>query len=122
VIEKCEAATAADGARCGAQLANDPTVSLVLTGTLVEGNAELYDALDGEKAVIIGNGVTPADFLTTAGEAFVPGSPGVLAGMAKFAVDQLEPTTVAIVANDNDAGHAGVTTSCSRSSSRPGPP
>lgn len=110
VIKKCEATSAADGARCGARLANDPSISLVLTGTLLEGNADLYNALDGKKAVIIGNGVTPADFLTTAGQAFVAGSPGVLAGMAKFAVGKFHPKTVAILANDNDAGHAGVTT------------
>ena len=58
--------------------------------------------------MIIGNGVTPADFTTPAGEAFVAGAPGVLAGMAKFSVTQFHPKSVAILANDNDAGKAGV--------------
>jgi branched-chain amino acid transport system substrate-binding protein len=108
-VKKCEAVTAADGAKCGAQMANDPSINLVLTGTLLSGNSDLYNALNGKKAVIVGNGVTPADFVTPAGEAFVAGATGVLAGMAKFAVDQFHPKTVAILANDNDAGHAGVT-------------
>ena len=82
--------------------------TLVLTGTLLNGNTELYNALNGKKAVIIGNGVTPADFTTPAGEAFVAGAPGVLTGMAKFTIDQFHPKTVALLANDNDAGHAGV--------------
>ena len=59
-------------------MANDPSITLVLTGTLLNGNTELYNALNGKKAVIIGNGVTPADFTTPAGEAFVAGAPGVL--------------------------------------------
>ena len=79
----------------------------MLTGTLLNGNTELYNALNGKKAVIIGNGVTPADFVTPAGEAFVAGATGVLAGMAKFSVEQFHPKTVALLANDNAAGQAG---------------
>jgi branched-chain amino acid transport system substrate-binding protein len=110
VIElvKCEVATPEDGGKCGAQMANDASIQLVLTGTLLNGNSELYNALNGKKAVIIGNGVTPADFTTTAGEAFVAGAPGVLRGMAKFAIETFGPKTVALLANDNDAGRAGV--------------
>jgi len=107
-IVPCQVSNAADGATCGAQMANDDSIKLVLTGTLLNGNTELYDALNGKKAVIVGNGVTPADFTTSAGEAFVAGAPGVLAGMAKFAISQFHPKTVAILANNNDAGQAGV--------------
>jgi branched-chain amino acid transport system substrate-binding protein len=107
-VVACQVSTAADGASCGAQMANDSSINLVLTGTLLNGNTELYNALNGKKAVIIGNGVTPADFTTPAGEAFVAGAPGVLAGMAKFSVSQFHPKSVAILANDNDAGKAGV--------------
>lgn len=107
-LVSCAVVTASDGAKCGAQMANDSSINLVLTGTLLDGNADLYNALNGKKAVIIGNGVTPADFTTPAGEAFVAGAPGVLAGMAQFAVSQFHPKKVAILANDNPAGHAGV--------------
>jgi len=106
-VVNCQVTTAEDGAKCGAQMANDNSIALVLTGTLLNGNTELYNALNGKKAVIIGNGVTPADFVTPAGEAFVAGAPGVLAGMAKFTVDQFHPKTVALLANDNAAGQAG---------------
>ncbi len=107
-LVSCQVSTPQDGAKCGGQMANDPSIALVLTGTLLNGNAELYSSMNGKKAVIIGNGVTPADFTTPAGEAFVAGAPGVLTGMAKFTVDQFHPKTVALLANDNDAGHAGV--------------
>ena len=106
-IVNCQVTTAEDGGRCGAQIANDNSISLVLTGTLLNGNSELYNALNGKKAVIVGNGVTPADFVTPAGEAFVAGATGVLAGMAKFTVEQFHPKTVALLANDNAAGQAG---------------
>jgi hypothetical protein len=106
-IVPCQVVSAADGTRCGAKMANDPSISLVLTGTLLNGNQETYDALNGKKAVIIGNGVEPADFLTTAGEAYVAGAPGVLAGMAKFAIETFHPKTVALLFNDNAAGQAG---------------
>ena len=106
-IVNCQVTTAEDGGKCGAQMANDNSISLVLTGTLLNGNAELYNALNGKKAVIVGNGVTPADFTTPAGEAFVAGATGVLAGMAKFTVERFHPKTVALLANDNAAGQAG---------------
>jgi branched-chain amino acid transport system substrate-binding protein len=106
-LVSCQVVTASDGAKCGAQMANDSSINLVLTGTLLDGNTELYNALNGKKAVIIGNGVTPADFTTPAGEAFVAGAPGVLTGMARFAIQQFHPKTVALLANDNAAGHAG---------------
>jgi hypothetical protein len=107
VVKPCKVVTAEDGGKCGAQTANDSSINLVLTGTLLNGNQELYDALNGKKAVIIGNGVEPADFTTTAGEAFVAGAPGVLAGMANFAVSQFHPKKVALLANNNAAGQAG---------------
>ncbi|HEY5012372.1 MAG TPA: hypothetical protein VIK61_06655 [Acidimicrobiia bacterium] len=70
-LKSCEVVTASDGAKCGAQMANDPSINLVLTGTLLDGNSDLYNALNGKKAVIIGNGVTPADFTNPAGHAGV---------------------------------------------------
>jgi branched-chain amino acid transport system substrate-binding protein len=106
-LVSCQVVTASDGGKCGAQMANDPSIQLVLTGTLLDGNTELYNALNGKKAVIIGNGVTPADFTTPAGEAFVAGAPGVLTGMARFTISEFHPKKVALLANDNAAGHAG---------------
>ena len=106
-VISCQVVGASDGGKCGAQMANDPSIQLVMTGTLIDGNTELYNALNGKKAVIIGNGVTPADFTTPAGEAFVAGAPGVLTGMAKFAEQRFRPKTVALLANDNAAGHSG---------------
>ena len=87
---------------------NNDEVSFVLTGTLLVGNQPLYDVLDGQKPVIIGNAVTLADFLTTAGVGYPTGSVGVIPGMAEFAIERLDPkpTNAAIMYADNPAGQA----------------
>jgi branched-chain amino acid transport system substrate-binding protein len=106
----CKVSTAEDGAKCGTQFANDATISVVITGTILNGNKELYDTLNGKKPVIVGNGVTSDDFTTPAGQAFTAGSPGVITGMAGFVTTGLSPTpkSVAVLAQNNAAGKAAV--------------
>ncbi len=107
-IEACKVSTPEDGAKCGAQLANDPSVNIVVTGTLLYGNKELYDSLNGKKAVVVGNGVTTDDFTTPAGQAFTAGSPGVIPALAGVLLQYVKPDAkkVAILASDNPAGQA----------------
>jgi branched-chain amino acid transport system substrate-binding protein len=83
-----------------------------MTGTILNGNKELYEALNGKKAVLIGNGVTTDDFTTTAGVGYATGSPGVIPGLAKFSLQYLspKPTSVAVVHSDNPAGTAAAQT------------
>ncbi len=104
----CEIIAEEDGTKCGTEMLNNDEVSFVLTGTLLVGNQPLYDVLDGKKPVIIGNAVTIADFLTTAGVGYPTGSVGVIPGMAEFAIERLDPkpTNAAIVYADNPAGQA----------------
>ena len=66
-LVECDVNVEEDGTKCGSEMLNNPDVTFVLTGTLLVGNQPLYDVLDGKKPVIIGNAVTTADFLTTAG-------------------------------------------------------
>ncbi len=105
-IVECPIVAVADGAACGAQFANDDSIALVLTGTLVVGNKEFYDAINGNKPLIIGNGLTVDDFVTPAGQSFTAGAVGVVAGMTEFILEEFQPETVAIIANDNAAGQA----------------
>lgn len=107
-IVPCKVSTPEDGAKCGAQLANDPSVNIVVTGTLLYGNKELYDSLNGKKAVVIGNGVTTDDFTTAAGQSFTAGSPGVIPSLAGVLLQYIKPDAkkVAILASDNPAGQA----------------
>ncbi|MEI7617623.1 MAG: ABC transporter substrate-binding protein [Actinomycetota bacterium] len=109
-IVSCKVSNAEDGAKCGTQFANDASIAVVITGTILNGNKELYDTLNGKKPVIVGNGVTSDDFLTPAGQAFTAGSPGVVAGLAGYIATGLTPTpkSVAILAQNNPAGQAAV--------------
>ena len=101
----CYVATEEDGQKCGTQFLNDPSINLVLTGTLVIGNDSLYKVLSGQKPIIIGNGLTVSDFTQAAAQSYQPGAPGVISGMAKWLVDGGlgSVKTVAVVAT-NDAG------------------
>jgi branched-chain amino acid transport system substrate-binding protein len=108
----CEVLADEDGTRCGTEMLNNDEVQFVLTGTLLNGNQQLYDVLQDQKPVIIGNAVTNPDFLTTAGVGYPTGSVGVIPGMAEFAVSRLDPapTNAAIVYASNPAGQAAFST------------
>ena len=104
-LVQCNVATEEDGQKCGTQFLNDASINLVLTGTMVIGNDSLYKVLAGQKPIIVGNGLTVADFTQPAAQTYMPGAPGVISGLAKWLVDGgLGPVkTVAVVAT-NDAG------------------
>jgi branched-chain amino acid transport system substrate-binding protein len=106
-LVKCPVSTVEDAAQCGTQLANDSSISLVITGAVNVGNKELFDALGGKKAIMIGNGLTSEDFTTKFGVSYTAGSPGIISGMAKFAAEELKAKTVAVLISDNPGGRAG---------------
>ncbi|MGB8861856.1 MAG: hypothetical protein WCC60_21550, partial [Ilumatobacteraceae bacterium] len=106
-VVACTITVAEDGTKCGTELANDPEIAVVITGTLLFGNKELYDSLNGNKPVILGNGVTADDFTTTAGVSYFSGGPGVNTGLGIFIRDFLPDTrSVAVIANNDPAAQA----------------
>jgi branched-chain amino acid transport system substrate-binding protein len=107
-LDFCKVTAEEDGQKCATQFLNNDKISFVMTGTLLFGADSLYKALDGKKPVVIGNGVTTADFLTTAGYGFTTGSIGVIPGIALFASTGLaeKPKKAAVVYSDNPAGQA----------------
>jgi branched-chain amino acid transport system substrate-binding protein len=105
-LVKCPVSNPQDAAACGSRLANDPSISLVITGAVNTGNKELYDALAGKKAVLIANGLANEDFTTKVGVSFTAGSPGVLSGIAQFVAQDLQAKTVAVLLSDNPGGRA----------------
>lgn len=102
----CAIETVADADTCATRFTTDG-VALVITGALNVGGAELYATLDGTIPVLIGNGLTAADFLTPSVFGYTVGAAGVVAGLAEFITQRLEPTpsTVAVVYLDSDAGN-----------------
>ncbi len=102
----CPIETVADADACATEFAADD-VALVVTGALNVGGAELYAALDGVTPVLVGNGLTTADFLTPSVFGYTVGGAGVVAGLAEFITQRLQPspTTVGVVYLDSDAGN-----------------
>ena len=104
-LVKCFVATEEDGQKCATQMLNDPSVKLVLTGTEVVGNDAIYSVLKDKKPIISGNGLTATDFAQPDAVTYMPASPGVVSGLAKWIVDGGvgKVKSVAVVATD-DAG------------------
>ncbi|HEY5876543.1 MAG TPA: hypothetical protein VIT64_14655 [Ilumatobacteraceae bacterium] len=104
-VVRCVVATVADGAKCGQQFADDASIVAVVTGTILFGNKDLYDVLNGRKPVLISNGVTTDDFTTPAGLTFSLGSVNVIPALALFATQHLDPApaSAALLYSDNTA-------------------
>ena len=105
-LVECHVASAEDASRCGAEMANNDEIVAVLTGALTVGNKDLYDALDGNKPVLLGPGLTIDDFITPVGVTYTAGTTGVIQGLASFTITDLAPTSVAVVFVDNAGGQA----------------
>ena len=86
-FDHCSANDDTSTAACATQMVNDG-VKLVLTGTILNNDsADVPDAATAHIPVIVGNGLTTADFGPPGGGTavtYMPGSPGVVQGLAKF--------------------------------------
>jgi branched-chain amino acid transport system substrate-binding protein len=102
-LTACKITVEEDGQKCGTQFANDSSVSVVMTGTMLVGAKGLYDTLAGKKPVVIGNGLTTDDFTTTAGFSLFTGAVGVVGGLAHYVSAQVQPKPkkVAVMYGDN---------------------
>lgn len=107
-IVPCVAPPGDDGSSCATQMVNDADIDLVLTGTFQDAHQALYDVLGGNKAVLIGNGLTLEDFTNTAGVSFVAGSPAVVPSLGYTAANLLpeKPATAAVLHESSPAATA----------------
>jgi branched-chain amino acid transport system substrate-binding protein len=112
-LKTCEVQAEEDGQKCGTEMVNDTKVQAVLTGVLTAGNDSLYKVVVPKLPVIVGNPVANPDFLTAGVDAFTPGSPGVIQGLAVFIAKVLSTPekpvkTVAVVYGDNEGAKTAV--------------
>lgn len=108
-LDSCYITTATDGQKCGSQLANDPRVSIVLTGALADGAQQLYGTLVAKgKTVLVGSAETPAD-TDTPGVIAYASLDMIVKGQAAFAAQTLKSKSVAVLFTDNPAGQASFT-------------
>ena len=112
-LKTCAVQAEEDGQKCGTEMVNDTKVQVVLTGVLTAGNDSLYKVVVPKLPVIVGNPVANPDFLTQGIDAFTPGSPGVIQGLAVFIAKVLSTPdkpveTVAVVYGDNEGAKTAV--------------
>ena len=112
-LKTCAIQAEEDGQKCGTEMVNDTNVRAVLTGVLTAGNDSLYKVVVPKLPVVVGNPVANPDFLTAGIDAFTPGSPGVIQGLAVFIAKVLSTPekpvkTVAVVYGDNEGAKAAV--------------
>ena len=111
-LDRCQGNDDTSVAACAVQMVDDH-VKVVLTGTIINNNSQMYKTLfTAHIPVIIGNGLTTPDFAPPAkptpgtGVTYMPGSPGVILGMAKFLGTNglgSKPKSIAVVYT-SDAG------------------
>ena len=105
-IVRCNIAVAEDGASCGATLANDDTIDLVIGGLILGGNADFYASLDGNAAAIIALPLDASDYTSEHAVAYNMGALGSGLSGAAFLAEDLRPSTAALVVTDDVAGRA----------------
>lgn len=106
-LVSCNLAAPEDGARCGAEFANDAAIDLVIGGLVLQGNADLYSALDGNAAAIIASPLDGSDYVSPYAVSYNAGALGAGLGGASFLANDLKPQTAALVVTDDVAGRSG---------------
>jgi branched-chain amino acid transport system substrate-binding protein len=112
-LVSCSVNNAGDGASCAQQMVS-AGVKVVVTGTIIDGNAAMYNTLAAAHIPIIqGSDLTTTDFNPPGkgvAVTYEPGSPGVVLGLAKFIGTSksgvglgFAPKSIAVVYT-NDAG------------------
>ncbi len=86
-LDACQVNNAGDGASCAEQMVAD-RVKVVITGTVVDGNAAIYNTLAAAHIPVVeGNGFTTTD-LAPPGKGtvvdYMPAAAGMILGLAKF--------------------------------------
>jgi branched-chain amino acid transport system substrate-binding protein len=105
-LVRCSVTAPADGARCGAEFANDEDIALVLGGLVLHGSSDLYRALAGRLAAIISLPLDASDYVSDDAVSFNMGALGAGLGGAVFLAEDLQPDTAALVVTDDVAGRA----------------
>jgi branched-chain amino acid transport system substrate-binding protein len=89
--------TEEEGAQCGQEFANDDEIVAIVTGPTVTGTESFYAAIAGEKPVVAGVSVNPADTVQDNAAVLYGGAMYILAPYATFAVDVLGVESAALV-------------------------
>ncbi len=91
-LEACLVVTAEDGATCGAQFANDDDLVLVVTGSMLEGNEDLFASVAGRKPAYVVDPVTVADYTATDAVSYNTAALGAAMGGGVWLSEEVKPS------------------------------
>lgn len=105
-LVSCTLATQEDGAKCGAEFANDPEIAIAMIGSALAGSPDFFNAVAGKKASYTATPLGVDDFLSTTSVSYAGGALSAGMGIATYVVE-LAPKSVAVIATDDVAGRGG---------------
>ena len=108
-LETCLVVTAEDGATCGAQFANDDNIVLVVTGSMLAGNEDLFASVAGSKPAYVVDPVTVADYTATDAISYNTAALGAAMGGGLWLSEDVQPARAALVITDDAAGRGAIT-------------
>jgi hypothetical protein len=106
-LRRCPIKLSTDGARCAKELTADPAVLAIVIGSVIDGEAGLFDALGTAKPVVLANPLTLRQYASASVVSFTPGPPTQYRGLAVAAFDAVggatPPAKVTVVITDTPA-------------------
>ena len=108
-LETCLVVTAEDGATCGAQFANDDDIVLVVTGSMLAGNEDLFASVAGSKPAYVVDPVTVADYTATDAVSYNTAALGAAMGGGIWLAEDVQPPRAALIITDDAAGRGAIT-------------
>ena len=108
-LETCLVVTAEDGATCGGQFANDDDIVLVVTGSMLAGNEDLFASVAGSKPTYVVDPVTVADYTATDAVSYNTAALGAAMGGGIWLAEDVQPPRAALIITDDAAGRGAIT-------------
>jgi branched-chain amino acid transport system substrate-binding protein len=110
-VELVECVTGLDpdsNQQCAQQMVNDDSIGIVTTQFVLASDAFWPVMEQSDLVALQGTPLGVADFTSSAAISFTPGGPGIIIGLASYAVERLGATSLAPIAADNAGGQASV--------------
>jgi branched-chain amino acid transport system substrate-binding protein len=110
-VELVECVTGLDpdsNQQCAQKMVNDDSIGIVTTQFVLASDAFWPVVEQSDLVVLQGTPLGVADFTSSAAISFTPGGPGIIIGLATYAVDRMGAKSLAPIAADNAGGQSSV--------------
>jgi branched-chain amino acid transport system substrate-binding protein len=110
-VELVECVTGLDpdsNQQCAQKMVNDDSIGIVTTQFVLASDAFWPVVEQSDLVVLQGTPLGVADFTSSAAISFTPGGPGIIIGLATYAVERMGAKSLAPIAADNAGGQSSV--------------